>query len=556
MRNNKRPQDTLSIDMKYIILYRKLGFREIKPDIFIYHYANTSITIDAENQWFKFQEKRYSLSTYKDMVLLECIDRLLKIGYKSSYLRIDQRFDIEIMTPDKKSFCGIYIVPWGEDFRGPLKYHIGENPDIVVFYTSQLSGGLIDFVSEIHMDNNLFEIGLFENQSTIYPTNFSHKEKKAVIYDTNQFVVIKNELKKYIGKEESVIIPKGIVRIGIGAFWNNLIVRTIEIPNTVICIAGDAFSYCENLEKVNIPVSVNEIGDNPFAGCPKLKITCLSNNFILEKGVLFSKDKSMLIHYTVSKPDEKYLVPESVEWIGKHSFYKSLNLLKVVVSRNVSFMANNVFSDCMNVGLKNESPYFKYINGVLYNNELTQVFHYSIGSHLKEVSILEGVRVIGRNSFWNAKEIEKIIIPSTTRQIGYNPFAYCINTEFENYSPYYTLRDGVLYSSGLQELICCTSRVAEKEFDLPKDLLSVGRNAFTGCESLSHIELPESIESIARGAFSGCINLEEIIIPNNVKWIGDWCFNNCVKLRMIKIHSSVKIGENFADNCPAKIISC
>jgi hypothetical protein len=52
MGNNKRQQDTLFIDMKYIVLYRKLGYKEIKLDVFVHEYNDTKITIESENQRF------------------------------------------------------------------------------------------------------------------------------------------------------------------------------------------------------------------------------------------------------------------------------------------------------------------------------------------------------------------------------------------------------------------------------------------------------------------------------------------------------------------------
>lgn len=48
----EKTKDTLFIDMKYVILYRKLGYDEIAPDIFVYHYPDTTLTIYSEEQRF------------------------------------------------------------------------------------------------------------------------------------------------------------------------------------------------------------------------------------------------------------------------------------------------------------------------------------------------------------------------------------------------------------------------------------------------------------------------------------------------------------------------
>ena len=67
----EKTKDTLFIDMKYIILYRKLGYDEIAPDVFRYLYADTEITIYSEKQRFEFRGNDYPLLQYKDFVLLE-----------------------------------------------------------------------------------------------------------------------------------------------------------------------------------------------------------------------------------------------------------------------------------------------------------------------------------------------------------------------------------------------------------------------------------------------------------------------------------------------------
>lgn len=552
MGNNKRQQDTLFIDMKYIVLYRKLGYKEIKPDVFVYEYNDTKITIESENQRFFFKGKWNNLLTYKDMVLLECIDRLLKKGYSENDLQFCNTCDLAIIK-NQISFASIFIAEWDKQHFQLHNNYLHTTNDLVILYTSQLSGGLIDFKSKIYANNNIYDKGFFEkNIKPFQPDYSTYTNSKE--YSCHDFVIENDELIKYIGNDKKVDIPVGISKIGTGAFWNNTIVEEIFIPGTVTCIAGDAFVYCDNLKKVEIPQSICEIGDNPFAGCPKLTLNCFSKEFILEDGILFDKDKRVLIHYTPSKTESNYVIPESVEWVGKHSFYKCLNLFEVVVSKNVAFIGNNVFSDCLNIRLINKSPYFEYIDGVLYNKDMTQVFHYSMGSGVKDVMIKEGVRTIGRNSFWNAKMIETITIPSTVRQIGYNPFAYCLNAVFINHSPFFAETNGILYSYDMKELVCCTSKTAEKEIRLPQKLISIGRNAFTGCEALRNITLPEGLESISRGAFAGCINLTEITIPQSVKMVGDWAFNNCTKLKTIKIPANVKIEMNLTINCPAEII--
>jgi len=555
MANNTRVQDSMFIDMKYIILYRKLGFRETESDIFISKYADTSIKIEAEKQQFLFNEAWHPLMTYKDMVKLECIDRLLKKGYNSKLIGIDNEFDLVIKDSKGDAFASFLFDEWGKKYDKLLSEFKYSGTDIVVLYTSQLSGGLIDYKSQIFTQSGVYDVGFFEKVITLYPQSFCETENNLVC-DNPDFNIKGTELVKYLGTAEVVTIPKGIKRLGTGAFWNNTTIKTVQLPQGLECIAGDAFVYCENLESITIPSSVESIGDNPFAGCPKLIIRNLSKDFVFEDGILFDRDRRSLIHYTPSKLDNQYAIPESVEWIGKHSFYKCENLRKVIINKNASYMGNNAFSDCTNISLENHSPHFKYIDGVLYNRDLTQVYHYSLGSGVTDVKLQDGVRTVGRNSFWNAKMIESITIPKSVRQIGYNPFAYCLKASFVVYSDKYATYNGALYTADFRELVCCTARVVVNgTIELHNKLESIGRNAFTGCESLEYIILPKSVKTVARGAFSGCISLKEIEIPNSVEFVGDWVFNNCTALKKLKISKGMHLENNALKNCPAEIIT-
>lgn len=549
----EKTKDTLFIDMKYIILYRKLGYKEIADDVFTYDYADTTIIIKSEEQKYVYCGKEYPLLVYKDFVVLECIDRLLKKGYSSKdVIRFERGYDLSLMKDDVV-YCGIYAEGWGKNYAKMIDEYSYSTDDTVCLYTSQLSGGIVDYKSEIHTKNGTFYNGIFERSTPKYNNNFWNVEEDGEY--SKEFVVKKGELLKYLGNDSIVSIPYGITRIGAGAFWNNLAIEQVTIPESVTCICGDAFVYCENLKSANIPASVIEMGDDPFAGCLEIVIDNKSAEFVLKGGVLFDKSMRTLIHYSSSKQDRAYIIPLTVEWIGKHSFYKCEHLQEVTITKNVKFMGNNAFSDCRNIHIVNESSYFHYINGVLYDRSKTTCMHYSMGSGVKTVILEDTVRTIGRNCFWNCDMIEKIIIPKSVRQIGYNPFANCKNVVIENHSPYYAERDGILYDATVSELVFCPPTAAKyKIVVLPDTVINIGRSAFTGCITLTDITLPQHLKYISRGAFSGCSKLKEITIPQSVEDVADWCFNNCTALGKAYIPKHIILAPNTFEGCDAEII--
>ena len=542
---DNRIAGTLFVDMKYTFLYHKLGFKETSTDVYVKDYGDLSIIIESEKQYFTFDGKQYPLTKHRGFVILELLDLLLMKGYPSDSIKVDEYG----LTLIGKDIIHIRCEQWGKDyskFIGNATITSGE-----AVYTSRLSGGLIDREYIFNNCGKMQNTGLCENKELF---DFTPSKRNVRDDYPSDFRVIEGVLIEYSGKEKTVQIPDGIVKIEAGAFWNNISAEHITIPESVEVIGGDAFAYCYSLKTVNIPRFVNDIGDDPFAGCPDLSITNNSPDFELVGGVLFTKDMTRLIHYTPSLPDKEYVIPESVCWVGKHSFYNCNNLRTVTIGKNVDYMGNNPFSDCHNIVLINNSPNFVYIDGALMNREMTTIIHYSHGRDADEYIMPDTVKTVGRNSFWNCKRIRRIVLGKNLRQIGYNPFANCSNLIIKSNSPNYVVVDGILCDKTVRETVCCTNVCAFRPIHLPDTIENIGRNSFAGCTSLKSITIPDSVKTISRGAFSNCESLEQVYIPDSVELVEKWAFSYCTALKKVSISSKTKLNqETFAGSPNVKV---
>ena len=57
---------------------------------------------------------------------------------------------------------------------------------------------------------------------------------------------------------------------------------------------------------------------------------------------------------------------------------------------------------------------------------------------------------------------------------------------------------------------------------------TIGREAFSGCSSLTSVSIPNSITNIEDYAFSGCSNLTSVTVPNSVTTMGVCVFSDCI----------------------------
>ena len=124
--------------------------------------------------------------------------------------------------------------------------------------------------------------------------------------------------------------------------------------------------------------------------------------------------------------------------------------------------------------------------------------------YLKKVVFKEGLRKIGKYSFYNCKSLESITFPSTVTEIDYVAFCGCDN-----------LKDVVL-NEGMREIAArvfhdCSSL---EHIALPSTVTEIGRYTFFNCQRLREVELHEGIQMIGPEAFKNCSSLETFKFPN------------------------------------------
>ncbi|EMB21247.1 leucine-rich repeat protein [Treponema denticola] len=80
-------------------------------------------------------------------------------------------------------------------------------------------------------------------------------------------------------------------------------------------------------------------------------VTVASDNtyFLAENGVIFNKDKTVLLGYLPGKPDTSYTVPASVTKLGESSFSNVPALTSVTLPNGLKRIADYVFCDCPNL---------------------------------------------------------------------------------------------------------------------------------------------------------------------------------------------------------------
>lgn len=195
----------------------------------------------------------------------------------------------------------------------------------------------------------------------------------------------------------SISIADSVKEIGFGAFEYCSSLKSIAIPDSVEKIGSRTFYECNNLEHITIGSGLTVIGAQTFIGCNNLK-----NIYVSEKnekfsndssGVLFNKDKSVLVRYPAGK-DGDYEIPEGVITIGKEAFNYSKKLSYVIVPDSTINIEEDAFSECID---------------------------------LEKISMGSGIKTIGEDAFYWCRKLSEVSIPEGVVKINKSVFSWCDN---------------------------------------------------------------------------------------------------------------------------------
>lgn len=350
---------------------------------------------------------------------------------------------------------------------------------------------------------------------------------------------------------KEIIFEEGCqcTEIGDAAFSDSIKLESVELPNNLVTIGANAFSYC-GLREVILPDAVTVIGNNAFSNSDKLK------NVNIPKNVVSIGNNAFYCCYALEEIDFDATNMGDLPYRNGVFYYagnqgKGIHL---TIDRSVTKIPAYLFAS--------DIPNPNKLKSVVFDEESVcetiGESAFQMCEELSEIVIPTSVTDIGSFAFDGCKSLKTIMIPENTTNIGRYAFADCTGlteigfypTEVSNGAYNY---DGIFYSAGIDcggVTVTIGSNVKRipgytfsgysATYDVPKITSvifedgsvceEIGYGAFRYCTALESITIPNSVESIGSDAFSGCTSLSNVVIPDSVTEMGYSVFTDCPKL--------------------------
>ena len=371
---------------------------------------------------------------------------------------------------------------------------------------------------------------------------FSCKYLESVKFlENSQLKTIGNNAFGYCGFLKNIEIPSKVELIDNFAFRDCERLESVKfLENSQLKIIGtDAFLNCAALKSITIPSKVEKISGGAFANCSSLKNVEFLNCNVLIGSVAFSDTPWFLnLKIKTKNPDflfaqdnrivfltglsDNITIPDGVVSVTMSDEFFSQETLryKIKIPKSVSAINSNINLFGRKFVVDELNPYYSSDNdGSLYDKDKTKLIAVPVNQN--EINIPNTVKTIGREAFYENKNLETVVLPDSVEII-------------EDYAFYEAKVKNIKLSNNLKSIGAYAFFVGDFDsISLPDSLEEIGESAFAICNNLRSVTIGENVKVIKEGAFSGCDSLEEVIIKSNLTRLEEYAFYLCYNLKKL-----------------------
>lgn len=388
---------------------------------------------------------------------------------------------------------------------------------------------------------------------------------------------------------EELTLPDSLQAIGYSAFHNTSI-NSIHFGKNVRIALGVS-EYSKIYGKYSVEYADNE-KYNIFAQTTGIKQITVDdeNPYLMADGNgFYTKDKKILYKFFSCDANsiDTYCIDENVETINSYAFYDTINIIKIVLNKNLveilpyAFYSSKIgnIEFCSDGNLETISNYaFKSLQSA--SDIIIPSSVKTIGSYAFSESTIYSLSfntpsnciTIGSYAFYKCSNLKSVFIPSSVTSIGNASTSYAfsnctmLNTFIiEDNSMLTNLGIGIFENckalksfkigddNNLESINAQFSDTVIEELNLSgcTKLSSICQSCFENSKYLTTIDLSNTqLADIKAYTFSHCTSLDSVILSPVTETIGEYAFYGCTALNSINIENVAKVDTTSFENCP------
>lgn len=342
-------------------------------------------------------------------------------------------------------------------------------------------------------------------------------------------------LSGYENSPEGILDIPGLIRVKVTT-------ENITVPVTMI--DEQAFIDREKITQVNIPSTIESIGNLAFNGCISLtsfNVNSKNANFCSENGILFNKAKTTLLQYPSAKADTDYSIPDGVTKIEDWAFYDCNKLTVMTIPSSVATIGEYALNFC--TGLTELFVHAKTPPTVGTNAFIN--VNLAIPVYVPAAS-LDAYKAA--NIWQEFTKLQALVTEFTVDNLKYKVTDYIADeVELTGYATKPTGKLDIPASVTYGSKTYSVTSIVEQAFDgcsaitevtIPASVTSVGSDVFNGCSSLTQATIGDGLTEISTSMFTNCSALEKLVIGKGVTKIESFAFANCSNLKEITVLAS------------------
>lgn len=231
------------------------------------------------------------------------------------------------------------------------------------------------------------------------------------LVNLRDYLIVDDEVIKYIGTNKITQVPDFITKIGENAFSNRDVQKVILSPSLKL-IGKNAFSWCEHLTEIELPDSLQMIDDGAFSNC------CSLVNIKLPKDLKFIGANAFRACSAIKELE----LPETLHTISRRAFDFCVSLEKIDVPQGIMRLAEGVFSHCEN------------LRKVTLPENLTEIGAWAFAEcyELREINFPPLLQTINEVAFMNCRSLVAFDLPKSLRTLGRQAFVGCSSLHLVN----------------------------------------------------------------------------------------------------------------------------